>query len=124
MNLDDALKSIAARWKCVDGLPLSVCQTGDTYMTVKSGGIFEPDSTIKSTPCGNPDAAIMQWFGHVMRYGLSRKGTLYWRIKPELEHETRDKAEVYQIYSRLVITDKPVIWPTLADWEESQEAAA
>lgn len=126
MRLPEAISTIEQRWTCVDGLPVSVCQTGEPYEVISSHGVYR-DTPSRLTVCGSEDAAIVQWFNHFMRYGLQKRGTLYWRSRPEITFEKGEKgSQVYKVYSRLIITSAPVRFDDMKAydrWAKKQKAA-
>ena len=120
MTLDEALKEVESRYKCVDGDPYHICQTGDSYVVLCSGGLKD-----EGKPCpayySTPDLAIKAWLDAFNNYSKGLKGVLYWRVRPEIMKDEVIPANAidwpkgavvastvmwYVVYSRLVISDK------------------
>lgn len=93
------------------GEPYIVITTGGPKVEGQSPGAFATDSA----------RAINMWRQEIERYAAARAGILYWRIRPIIESETyvpKDdpdvvgfELEVWQVYSRLLISAAPVIQP-------------
>lgn len=82
--------------KNVIGTPCPYAQTGEEYIEILVQGETE-------------DAAIAKLCDDVVSYVNSNVGAIYWRCMPEYrayEHKAGAAA-----YARLLVSDKPVIWP-------------
>jgi len=104
-NLGAAIEGV---WgDCVQGLPTPQCPTGDHYVVLETA-LFQSE-----------EAALDAGMRLFSEYASGKKGTLYWRVRPELAQRHR----VYKVYMRLVITDKPVLWPDIVAYETAQQKA-
>jgi hypothetical protein len=99
----------------------SLAPTGEPYISFSIGGIVEeldrPDLIATKEP------AACRWFlDSFLKYALDKRGTLYWREKPNLTTETmvplseytrtplsEDAKIYYVIWARLLMSDKPVL---------------
>lgn len=89
---------IESRWPVGAATRMYLSVTGEEY-------------TVLSCPWqdGFPSAMVARMAAQedFDKYALDKKGTLYWRIVPEIEFSLRH--EKYGYYLRLLISDKPVV---------------
>src|SRR5262245_12362573 len=109
MTLDEARKKVEERWSPhPDVGDNSKSATGEYYTIITSGGVQREGGAPEFFP--TEAEAIDKWLAAVLAYGESRTGTLYWRTEPELEAGTdQDEGRGYTVYSRLLISARPVI---------------
>lgn len=100
--IDEMVAHVAANFACVDGIPTYRCQTGDQYVTLVIGGVKHEGANM---PPGAPSRAeaAAAWIAAFDDYAAGKSGKVYWRTMPDVA--PHDGA--YQVYSRLVISDKP-----------------
>lgn len=87
----------------------STAATGEPYITFTIGGVLAEG---ESTPLlATSESAACKWFlDSFLRYALDKRGTLYWREKPNLQvQKTVPLSSLYGIWARLLISDKPVL---------------
>ncbi len=133
--LDDAVVELAAEFRCVDWTPTEpgdvqaagAAPTGERYIVISTGGEKEEGARCPALFL-SAEAAIADWLLHVREHarkqGAAKGSPLYWRVKPEINEGRmmrqwwRDGPEsapgwyeesFFVIYSRLLISDKPVI---------------
>ena len=102
-ELAKARKRVERRWKPYPTIgDRAFAPTGEGYITMLSGEQAWPTAS----------AAVIEWMRSIDAYGKTKpKGAvLYWRIPPEIERDHR--AMTWRVYSRLLISDKPVIAKT------------
>jgi hypothetical protein len=115
MTLDEAIATIDIPQ--VEGLSTSYSQTGEHYVAIVPGGI-KPEG--KSSPflCMSEGEAVKHWLSAFNDYAKGKTGILYWRERPILDTERLFQASdtnhewpytVYLIWSRLLISDNPVL---------------
>ena len=110
MSMDWNQKIIAAvrefeRGRIVlDGYDYGVTPTGEPFVKIVTGEVVAEgeDEPFSSTP----EDAIQRWFDGVTKWAEDKSGTLYWRIRPSVECSYDGR---WKVYSRLLISDKPVI---------------
>lgn len=122
MTLEEAVALIEARWPVKAGLPTNICQTGEPYDCVVIGGI-KPEDRRYPLLATSADVAVEAWLQSFNEYAAGKRGTLYWRCRPEIEC-TRFRAagvgprtrksikdiltiDLYRIHCRLIITEEP-----------------
>lgn len=127
-----ALLLKAAQWRLeqqfpsVRGLPCAYAQTGDEYVEIGAKGF-----------CSTEENAVLCWEAAIREFAEGRTGKIYWRIEPEMKEMTLyedaswfidgaspnyQPVTVFSVYSRLMISDKPEIFETLADYEAYSQA--
>lgn len=148
MTFDDLMVIIERLIVCKDGLPCAVSQTGESYTEVANLDHGEKDS-FSYSPFFSRESDAINWLYGVISHHLYiraadcgysdlSKMTLYWEIKPEttectlwnedafisgLQFPHYSPVTVWRAYARILVTDKLVIYPTLADYEASRIAA-
>ncbi len=107
----------------------AIAPTGEPYVTMTPGG-EKHEGGYSAAMCRSPEIAAQLWSDAVQRYccnvisaadGRSDRLHLYWRMRPEVESDifyttTKDPPHpdvtightLYTVYSRLLISDKPV----------------
>lgn len=85
-----------------EGLPTSVCQTGEPYLTFVAGGLKAEGEPFVGY-CHSADEAIGLWLSTALLYARERSGFLYWRERPFAEENECG----WQVYSRFVISAAP-----------------
>ncbi len=93
-RLELATSDVEAGLKVCVGRPWPECETGDRYVEVE---MFDASA----------DKAIEGWLVKALGYREGKSGILYWRVRPELEY--RHDPRAWQVYSRFVISAKPVL---------------
>ena len=91
----------------VEGLPCFLSQTGEEYVVITDGGRKREDQDYAATH-ESPEMAIMCWLYFAQQFCSERSGTIYWRTRPEIV-DAPDLSGIH-IYSRLLISDKPVLY--------------
>ncbi len=86
-DLRQAIAGLEARFKAGAPGRSAVAPTGELYVAVTSHGQQD-------------DRGIVRWLG--LRYAAGKRGTLYWRIVPEIDSDVHG----FRIYSRLLISNK------------------
>lgn len=114
-SVEDLVAYIESRFPCVEGLSTHVCQTGDPYVVVSKGGMSD---FVPHPSYGSEDEAIADAKRFFYAYAVDKSGTLYWRKSPRIERAGRK----VRVYLRLVITDKPVIYPNLEAFDAGRSA--
>ncbi len=101
-SFDDLDTWLAKRFVIKQGLPRSYSQTNEPYYTISL-----------SIEVGVFDKAIARIFvenamiASIMSYTHERTGTLYWRVRPEIESlSVSDDLDQWNGYARLLISDK------------------
>lgn len=145
MRLEEAVARLEALLPCVEGIPVATSPTGEPYVTLSIGGrIYEGERHIFTS---SPEHAVQCWYENVLKYWDERKAewalrtscnanpkepqwTLYWRILPQLDSVeasiyldgfVSERHSIYKVYSRLLISDRPVIWPTLEAYMKAKD---
>ena len=136
MTLDEAVAEAGRTFCCTDGPSSSLGPTGEPYVIVVTGGIKE-EGEPHPVLCSTPEQAVKLWLDAVTEYGQrpinestththgyvpiggKRWMPLYWRARPEMNEIDYAECGVpkylnpvqrrYVVYSRLLISDKPVI---------------
>lgn len=127
-TLADAVADIERRFTVVEGLPCATSQTGEPYVEYGPGGIREQGIINYAHLHTTEEGAIRALCGVVTHFASFAPdgAALYWRIRPEVEKNVLYKDEsllmarphftpvpVFTVYARLLISDRPVIYPTL-----------
>ncbi len=110
MSMDWNQKIIAAvrefeRGRIVlDGYDYSIAPIGEPFIKIVTGEVVAEgeDEPFSSTP----EDAIQRWFDGATKWAEDKSGTLYWRVRPSVECSYDGR---WKVYSRLLISDKPVI---------------
>lgn len=133
MTIDELIADIEARHRCVDGFKMSVCQTGERYTVVRSHGIQTEGVPMPMPLYDTPEEAVSALHGHLGTYLYGRNGTLYWRMRPYVEHYDAERANKklglrahpagWSARCRLCVSDKPVIWATQEEYDAREDAA-
>lgn len=132
-SVDGITKEIERQFECVDGLRGPVCQTGDSYVVIGSQHPGLPtipgtidEGAVREHAFDEETAASMAlasfqayhaWWSEVQSDG--EKPILYWRIKPELNGFKVNGKFKCSIYLRLALSDKPVIYRTLNEYDRA-----
>lgn len=115
MTLDEAIATIDRPQ--VDGLAMARSQTGEPYVVIVPGGI-KPEGEHSRFMCLSESEAVKQWLAAFNDYAKDKTGPIYWRTRPMLGTERLYQSDdtkqkwpyvFYLIYSRLLISDKPVL---------------
>ena len=114
MTLSDALNTIDR--KQVDGLAMVRSQTGEEYTVIVSGG-SKPECRRPPVLCLTEELAVKFWLDAFNEFARDKCGTVYWRTRPQLDSWQIKQVglpdefveTVYVVYSRLLISDKPVL---------------
>lgn len=127
MTLDEAVKSFedsirSAGGVCKTGAAMAICETGERYIAINSGGIKEEGERLPAL-YSSEEAASEAWCSAAMSYFSVKNhppGTLYWRLRPTMRSEQllvvgSDPKDFpphsyYWVTSRLLISDKPSIY--------------
>lgn len=126
MTIDELIADIESLLPCVEGLPTALCQTGEEYHIVRSHGPdhiagygFVPGAVLFETE----DLAVSELHRHIVAYLHGKKGTLYWRSRPTVEHFQAVRANNklglfahragWSARARLRVSDSPVKFGTL-----------
>lgn len=100
-KLDEACKVLEASFVVYPVIgDNAISATGEEYAEV-----FTPLAD-------TPEEAVAAWKDvAISGYAYDRKGTIYWRIRPEIDVGSRDTTfeGQWKVYSRFLISDKPVI---------------
>jgi hypothetical protein len=119
MTLEEAIDRFEGTFRMVrKGQPMSVCETGQVYDTLCTGGVKAENEEMPCY-CTSEAGAIALWLSAAMEYRAGRGQYLYWRHEPEIGEmplfrdvsaETvgrvrRIAAPVYAVYSRLCVSD-------------------
>jgi len=126
MTLDEAQREIESKFTLGPEGNHQFSATGEEYAEIVSGGRLEEYKY--PCYCTSIEAAVRLWKEAVEKYTSERTGTLYWRVKPEIDltfifipvdekgeynghPEFRDSAvrPTWRVYSRLLVSDKPQI---------------
>lgn len=87
-------------------------QTGEPYIILVSGGIKQ-DGDRFPVLCATVDIAVFLWLVAATYYCEGKLGTLYWRVRPELNSVLVTLngriEERHVIYSRLLVSEKPMV---------------
>lgn len=110
MRLDEAVAAIGLPQ--VDGLLMAYAQTGEAYVTHQFRVEVE-----------SAEEAIPLWLAAFRNDISGQTGTLYWRVRPEMERRVKKKDMAYIFYARFLISDKPVL-PKYYDDLLDQKAVA
>jgi hypothetical protein len=104
MNLNAAIIEFESEVGNVrTGIWSAVSQTWEEYVTITSGGRKTEAAAI--AVFASQDEAVDRWLEAVRVYAKGKNGTLYWRALPTLE---KDERGWFSVYSRLLISDRPV----------------
>lgn len=114
MTLNEAVATIGLPQ--VDGCASAFSQTGEKYVVIVSGGL-KAEGVRCPILCSTEELAIKFWLDAFNEYTTDKAGTIYWRVRPELGSWKIRQADiegipddlVYVVYSRLLISDKPVL---------------
>jgi hypothetical protein len=60
MNLAEVIAEIGTQYRCIDGLPTNVCQTGDSYVTLGHEGIYDPNVPDLSSDGGHIPGTVRE----------------------------------------------------------------
>lgn len=111
--LDELVAYIESRHRCIEGLPTFRCQTGEPYVLV--GIPTQPDASQPAgtiAPIGrgrwsaSAPAALLTARTAYNQYAHGRRGTLYWRTKPQMRMRLN---RLWCVYMRLLISEAPAI---------------
>ncbi len=88
----------------LDGYDYGIAPTGEPFIKIVTGEVVAEgeDEPFSSTP----EDAIQRWFDGATKWAEDKSGTLYWRVRPSVECSYDGR---WKVYSRLLISDKPVI---------------
>ena len=109
MTIKELAAYIESRFKCIDGLPLAYCQTGEPYVMLADGSAAASHS--KSEAIRNARLAFDD-------YAAGKQGTLYWRSRPthlvaDVPGQRRNR--IWYLPLRLVISERAVKFTTLEE---------
>lgn len=110
MTLEEVVAEFEAAFPAVvDGFPSALSETGEPYTVICSGGP-RPESSPVPALYASRSLAIRAWLEAVRAFAKDKTGTLYWRIRPEIDSiETKaafPSVPFWAVYSRLLISDK------------------
>jgi hypothetical protein len=105
--LEAAIAEFEKGRNVIEGQPCNRSQTGEEYTVIANGQIVEEGVNYPNICRTTPEGAIQTWFDGIMLWADGKPGAIYWRRRPEL---IRYKANAWKVYSRLLISDKPVIY--------------
>lgn len=125
MNLKQAEAEIERLFTCEDAPATALYPTGEEFVEIGIDGIMGEDRFPGFAT--SETAAASAWVAAVLRYATGKKGTLYWRERPaiaafdvfldnslhypDFPHGKHFCARrVFKVYSRLLITDRPIVW--------------
>lgn len=126
---------IEQEFNCIDGLEGHLAQTGEPYVQITVSGIHSEESFISGFT-SSIDSACAALLSHVYKHAEGKGKTLYWRITPEIEGFTlyreassiNDKPypyfkaiPVWKVYTRLLVSDKPVIYRSLFEYPDDEK---
>ena len=110
--------------------------TGEPYVSLVSGGIKAEGERLPAY-FSTPERAIVAWYDSALRYA-QHGNVLYWRELPSLESQQYAPVDadgefakdtdlrkmmtitVYTVYSRLLVSDKPIIQPARIEHEYAE----
>jgi hypothetical protein len=94
----------------VMGLPGPRSQTGEAYSEYLNGKPSKEGGSLAEV-FATPDQAIETTFARLSEIQAPHTfGTLYWRIKPEIDYIKRSMGEGgYVTYCRFLLSDKPAV---------------
>lgn len=104
--LQQAVEEFEEGRTVVTGLPSALSQTGEEYVEIVNGEIRLWDTLDSFPVAATYENAIQEWSDAVQRWAKDKPGSIYWRTRPEI---TRTAGGGWLVYSRLLISDKPVI---------------
>lgn len=133
-TVDELRAYIAGRFPIVDGIPTARCQTGEPYVVLWFGygdvrfldgpGVLpEGDRAVLAF---DEETAVTCARAAFDAYADDKQGTLYLRKPITLEsanvpswdgQRKRDWPLRFRVYQRLVISDRPVVFPDLAAYQ-------
>lgn len=111
MTLEEAVAEIESKFTCVDGPPYAWGPTGEAYVVVSS------TIELSMVPLDKAEQTLIKvWQRDFWWYAHNKEGTLYWRVRPEIEEGTETNpiiissspTPIMTIYSRLLISSKPI----------------
>ncbi len=120
MTNDDKLNAAVAQLEefvgsSKEGIAAQWADTGERYVSIVSGGQMEEGEVVPAFAT-SPSVAIELWLDAAMKYAKTRSGVLHWRSKPKLTESKLfwadgldDSKTVYVVFSRFLISDKPVL---------------
>jgi hypothetical protein len=108
MTLDEATAQIESRLPAQMGTPSYRSQTGETYTIIVSGGVKDEGQAFPAL-CATEEIAVRLWLEAMNAYLEGKEGTLYWRERPQLASDEDQFSGRYVVYSRLLVSDKPVL---------------
>lgn len=82
---------------------IALAPTGEEYLSICNGYVKPQGAPVYRAE--SDEQAIWLWHSGMVAYLKDHKGTLYWRKRPELD------SAVHAVYARLLVSDKPVIYP-------------
>lgn len=117
--------ALQRRFMCVVGFPMAISQTGEEYVSVTHDGErtlnLEPDLVIlRPEGCFHGEEAFARLAMAIAVYCEGRAGTLYWRVRPEITQHGNGR---WDAYARLLISDKPILWRSIEEYEAHSRAA-
>jgi hypothetical protein len=120
--LDEAVDAFEAKFTRIVHGNYAYAPTKEKYVEILSGQAADKSWFCY---CLTPEYAIEMWKVQISDYASSRSGTLFWRVRPEIDHwdcALRGDAlnshpveflRVWKVYSRLLISDKPETVPAI-----------
>lgn len=120
--LDAAVAAFEADWDVHQEVGnFRLAPTGEPYVELTCGG-EKLEIERSAIVCASSDSAIDYWGRAIRAYAAERSGRLYWRVRPQIEPlEVKavkflaDRFTLWQVYCRLLISDKPQVQPAQID---------
>lgn len=114
--LERGLRNVlATKFSCVRGLPGPVSQTNEEHVAF----IAPSDKHVKYS---SPEEAMIDLSFQFGEYIARKEGLLYWRVEPELS--APDGPHGWRAYARFLISDKPMVWRTMKEYDAEQANAS
>jgi hypothetical protein len=89
------------------GFAGSLAETGEEYIVIASGGIKEQGKCFPAL-CNTVEGAVRLWLSTALEYAKGKEGTIYWRHLPMVDAIEHNGDIWFAVYSRLLISDKPI----------------
>lgn len=118
MEVSFLMSWLAYRFLVVDGLSTSIAQTGESYTIITHQGV-KAEGILDLSPEDSERLAEAKLCQAIADFVSDKKGTLYWRTRPEVCRSGKGWAG----YARLLISAKRMCWRTFADYAEHQSEA-
>jgi hypothetical protein len=111
MALIEAVREFEDGRFVMDGCPGSLSQTGEEYTEIVNGDAVSEDGPRIFYP--SAEGAIQAWLTGIVKWAEDKPGTIYWSERPSLEKHPDGCS--WKVYSRLLISDKPIVTPTVTE---------